>query len=211
MTGIVIGAGHNGMITAGYLGKSGLKVAVVEKNMEVGGGLDAHEDINYPGFWHNIHSVFHRGVSMLPWYRDLELERFGIHYYKPDPGVVQHFLDKSYLGWFADVERTAATIRHFSPKDAETFQDPLAPLAASGREHRLPGDVCAARTDRGEAAALREDGGGARVPPLLRHHPRGVHPRPLRAPEGAGLHRVPRRHARLRAGWRRRPATSSRR
>src|SRR5438034_14429 len=30
--GIVIGAGHNGMITAGYLGKSGLKVAVSEKD-----------------------------------------------------------------------------------------------------------------------------------------------------------------------------------
>jgi phytoene dehydrogenase-like protein len=121
--GIVIGAGHNGMITAGYLGKSGLKIAVVEKNMEVGGGLDAHEDVNYPGFWHNIHSVFHRGVSMLPWYKDLDLEEFGIHYYKPDPGVVQHFLDKTYLGWFADVERTVATIRLFSEKDAETFKD----------------------------------------------------------------------------------------
>src|SRR4051812_31621158 len=121
--GVVIGAGHNGMITAGYLGKSGLKIAVVEKNMEVGGGLDSHEDVNYPGFWHNIHSVFHRGVSMLPWYADLELEQFGIHYYKPDPGVVQHFLDRSYLGWFADVDRTVASIRAFSEKDAETFQD----------------------------------------------------------------------------------------
>ena len=121
--GIVIGAGHNGMIAAGYLGKSGLKIAVVEKNMEVGRGLDAHEDVNYPGFWHNIHSVFHRGVSMLPWYKDLDLEDFGIHYYKPDPGVVQHFLDKTYLGWFADVDRTTATIARLSEKDAETFKD----------------------------------------------------------------------------------------
>ena len=130
--GIVIGAGHNGMIAAGYLGKSGLKIAVVEKNMEVGGGLDAHEDINYPGFWHNIHSVFHRGVSMLPWYKDLDLEDFGIHYYKPDPGVVQHFLDRTYLGWFADVERTAATIRALLGEGRGHVQGHLAPLAASG-------------------------------------------------------------------------------
>ena len=47
---------------------------------------------------------------MLPWYKDLELENFGIHYYKPDPGVVHHFLDETYLGWFADVNRTAETI-----------------------------------------------------------------------------------------------------
>ncbi len=121
--GVVIGAGHNGMICAGYLGKSGQKVLVVEKNMEVGGGLDSHEDRNYPGFWHNIHSVFHRGVVMLPWYRDLDLEIMGIHYYRPDPGVVHHFLDKTYLGWFADVDRTVATIQQFSKKDAVTFKD----------------------------------------------------------------------------------------
>jgi phytoene dehydrogenase-like protein len=121
--GVVIGAGHNGMICAGYLGKSGQKILVVEKNMEVGGGLDSHEDRNYPGFWHNIHSVFHRGLLMLPWYRDLELELMGIHYYKPDPGVVQHFADGTYLGWFADIDRTVETIEQFSKKDATTFKD----------------------------------------------------------------------------------------
>src|ERR1051325_11169891 len=83
--GVVIGAGHNGMICAAYLAKCGQKIMVVEKNMEVGGGLDSHEDRNYPGFWHNIHSVFHRGLMMLPWFKDLELENFGIHYYRPDP------------------------------------------------------------------------------------------------------------------------------
>jgi phytoene dehydrogenase-like protein len=36
--GVVIGAGHNGMICAAYLAKCGQKVMVVEKNMEVGGG-----------------------------------------------------------------------------------------------------------------------------------------------------------------------------
>ena len=96
---------------------------VVEKNMEVGGGLDSHEDRNYPGFWHNIHSVFHRGLMMLPWFKDFELENFGIHYYRPDPGVVHHFLDKTYLGWFADVKRTVETIERFSKKDAAAFMD----------------------------------------------------------------------------------------
>ena len=32
--GVVIGAGHNGMICAGYLAKCGQKIMVVEKNME---------------------------------------------------------------------------------------------------------------------------------------------------------------------------------
>src|ERR1043166_7050913 len=58
---------------------------------------------------------------MLPWFKDLELEKFGIEYYKPDPGVVHHFADESYLGWFADVKRTAATIEQFSRNDAKAF------------------------------------------------------------------------------------------
>ena len=106
---------------------------VVEKNMEVGGGLDSHEDRNYPGFWHNIHSVFHRGLMMLPWFKDLELENFGIHYYRPDPGVVHHFLDKSYLGWFADVKRTVADHRAIFQERRGVIHRHLDALAAGGR------------------------------------------------------------------------------
>ena len=42
--GVVIGGGHNGMILAGYLARQGLKVVVVEAEVELGGGLDSHED-----------------------------------------------------------------------------------------------------------------------------------------------------------------------
>src|SRR6185436_9388255 len=133
--GVVIGAGHNGMICAAYLAKCGQKIMVVEKNMEVGGGLDSHEDRNYPGFWHNIHSVFHRGLMMLPWYKDLELENFGIHYYRPDPGVVHHFIDKTYLGWFSEVKKTVETIERFSKKDAARNDSGRARVSKIFRHH----------------------------------------------------------------------------
>src|SRR5437773_11917685 len=136
--GVVIGAGHNGMICAAYLAKCSQKIMVVEKNMEVGGGLDSHEDRNYPGFWHNIHSVFHRGLMMLPWFKDLELENFGIHYYRPDPGVVHHFLDKTYLGWFADVKRTAGEHRAILEERRRDVSGYLDALAAGGEKHRVP-------------------------------------------------------------------------
>ena len=45
---IVIGAGHNGLVTAGYLARAGLKVAVFEKRGVVG-GCAVTEEV-WPGF-----------------------------------------------------------------------------------------------------------------------------------------------------------------
>ncbi|MCX5811036.1 MAG: FAD-dependent oxidoreductase, partial [Proteobacteria bacterium] len=35
--GIIIGAGPNGLTTAGYLTKAGLKIAILERRYEIGG------------------------------------------------------------------------------------------------------------------------------------------------------------------------------
>lgn len=37
--GIIIGAGPNGLTVAAYLAKAGLKILVIEKRYEIGGGL----------------------------------------------------------------------------------------------------------------------------------------------------------------------------
>ena len=162
--GVVIGAGHNGMICAGYLAKCGQKIMVVEKNMEVGGGLDSHEDRNYAGFWHNIHSVFHRGLMMLPWYKDLELENFGIHYYRPDPGVVHHFLDKTYLGWFSRREEDRRDHRALLQERRGVVHGYLDALAAGGAEDRLHRNLRrAAAVRRKEAVARKNPWKGASI------------------------------------------------
>src|SRR6516225_9230049 len=41
--GIIVGAGHNGLICASYLAKAGLKIAVVERNAAMGGGCSSSE------------------------------------------------------------------------------------------------------------------------------------------------------------------------
>jgi phytoene dehydrogenase-like protein len=121
--GIVIGGGHNGLILQGYLLRAGLKVLVVERMVELGGGLDAHEDPRAPGFWHNVHSVFHRGAATLPWFRDLNMRDFDVAYVAPDPGVSMMLPERQSLVWYADVNRTCASIARHSRRDAETFRE----------------------------------------------------------------------------------------
>lgn len=119
--GIVIGAGHNGLICCGYLAKAGLKMLVVEKHLEMGGGLDAHEGAR-SGFWHNVHSVNHRGVSDLMWYRDLGLGELGQEYIRLPISVAMLTKDHRAILWYAnEPEKTAASIGRFSSKDGRKF------------------------------------------------------------------------------------------
>ncbi|MGA1196085.1 MAG: NAD(P)-binding protein, partial [Candidatus Latescibacterota bacterium] len=85
--GIIIGAGHNSLILQAYMGQMGLRTLCLERSDRPGGGLSTVEDPRHPGFLHNTHSFFHRGVTHLPWYRDLLLEKFGATYLEPELNV----------------------------------------------------------------------------------------------------------------------------
>ncbi|MBW2290322.1 MAG: FAD-dependent oxidoreductase [Deltaproteobacteria bacterium] len=80
---VVIGAGPNGLITAAYLAKAGLKVALVERRYEIGGGL-ATEEILFPGYYSNIHAVYHMMVDFMPVLRDFDLRNHGLVWIKPN-------------------------------------------------------------------------------------------------------------------------------
>src|ERR687891_1263416 len=72
---IVIGAGHNGLITAAYLGKTGRKVLVLERRHLVGGAAVTEEV--FPGFKYTVASYV---VSLLrpEIIRELDLPRHGL-------------------------------------------------------------------------------------------------------------------------------------
>ena len=71
------------MITAAYLAKAGLKVALVERRYEIGGGL-ATEEILFPGYYSNIHAVYHMMVDFMPVLRDFDLRDHGLVWIKPN-------------------------------------------------------------------------------------------------------------------------------
>lgn len=118
---IIIGGGHNGQILAAYLRKAGLSTLVLERRMEPGGGL-CTEEVTQPGFYHNLHSFFLRWVPDLPWYRDLNLDHFGIRMVMPRVQTVAPFLDGKCLVFHTDLEKTIKNISHFSHKDARTYR-----------------------------------------------------------------------------------------
>src|SRR3990172_8286792 len=117
--GIVIGGGHNGLITAAYLAKAGLRVAVFESRPNVGGAF-ATEELTVPGFRHNIHALYCK-IHDSPIHNDLDLGRYGVSYVFPY--VKQAFIrHDSYCLYFQDVEANYDSIRRISAKDAETYR-----------------------------------------------------------------------------------------
>ncbi len=120
---IIIGAGHNGMALATYLGKSGWKVLVLERRLEEGGGL-CTEQYTRVEFNHNLHSNYHTFVGLCPVYDDLELVggRDGVSYAHPPVQMGSIFEDGTAMTIHTDMKKTHASMSRFSKKDADTFQ-----------------------------------------------------------------------------------------
>lgn len=120
--GIILGAGHNALILQAYLSRCGLRTLSVDRAPIPGGGLMTIDNPRLPGFRHNPHSFFHRAVTAMPWYRDLELERHGVRYLEPKLNVAMILRNGRALEWWTDLDRTAATCAEFSMRDADTLQ-----------------------------------------------------------------------------------------
>lgn len=120
--GIILGSGHNSLVLQAYLGKAGLKVLCLESRDVAGGGLATVEHPRHPGFLHNTHSFYHRALTQMPWYRDLELERHGAVYLEPELNVALVLKSGEVLEWWRSFERTEESFAQFSQKDAVTLR-----------------------------------------------------------------------------------------
>ena len=115
---IIIGAGHNGLVAAGYLARAGKKVLVLEQRDRVGGACTLEEP--FPGFTMSPCAYV---VSLLrpEIIRDLELHRYGFDAYVKDPQMFVPYPDGKYLFFRASTEKTVEGIRKLSPHDAEAY------------------------------------------------------------------------------------------
>ncbi|MGB6980318.1 MAG: NAD(P)/FAD-dependent oxidoreductase [Candidatus Acidiferrales bacterium] len=115
---IVVGAGHNGLTAAAYLGRAGLSTLVLERR-EIVGGCCVTEEIA-PGCRASTTSYI---ASMLrpTIIRELDLGAHGLRMVPCEPGLLVPFPDGSVVPWWADRARTAEEFRKISPRDAKTF------------------------------------------------------------------------------------------
>ena len=126
---VVIGAGHNGLIAASYLAKTGKSVAVVEKRHVIGGAAVTEEIV--PGY------RFSRASYVLSLLRpkiieDLELKKHGLKYHKRHTSAFVPMHNGKSLTLSMDHKATFDSISQFSKKDAEQyfkFEDMLAHYA----------------------------------------------------------------------------------
>jgi phytoene dehydrogenase-like protein len=126
---IIIGGGHNALVTAFYLAKAGRKPLVLERR-PVAGGCAISEDFA-PGYRGSTlaHTLGPLRRSIV---RDMELERRGVTFVYPDPRLVSVGTDGRALILSTDPGRTADAIRPFSAKDATRYPEFCATLGRIG-------------------------------------------------------------------------------
>jgi phytoene dehydrogenase-like protein len=115
---IIIGAGHNGLTCAAYLGMAGLRVRVLERRGVVGGASVTEEF--HPGF-RNSMAAYTVGLLQPKVIRDLKLHEHGLRIVERR---AQNFLplpDGRYL--LTGEGRTEREIAKFSVRDAVRYSD----------------------------------------------------------------------------------------
>lgn len=115
---LIVGGGHNGLVTACYLQRAGLKVVVVEKNGWVGGAATSRELT--PGFLYSncsyVCSLFRPEIM-----RDLELPKHGLQVIAYEGGAV-FTRDGDYLASYRDHDSHRREFARYSKRDAEAYE-----------------------------------------------------------------------------------------
>jgi phytoene dehydrogenase-like protein len=115
---VIVGAGHNGLITGFYLARAGLKTLVLERRPVVGGA--AITDEFHPGFRCSTLAHF-PGPLRDDITRDMQLQRHGLQTLRPEAQVCALAPDGRTLVLFDDVVKSAGEIAGFSRKDADAY------------------------------------------------------------------------------------------
>src|SRR3954452_13302269 len=115
---IIVGGGHNGLVTACYLAKAKRKVLVLERRYLVGGACVTEEV--WPGFKVStaayVNSLFRPEII-----QELRLRDYGFESLERNPSSFSPFTDGRYLLMGPDAQLNLREISKFSTRDAESY------------------------------------------------------------------------------------------
>ena len=116
---IIVGAGHNGLVAANYLARSGASVLVLERRGFVGGACITEElfpDFRVSSCSYICHMLQDKVIE------DLELRKHGLGIHPVDPYRFQPFPNGEYMLRWHDEGRSADEIARFCPDDLDGYR-----------------------------------------------------------------------------------------
>src|SRR5437763_3904096 len=117
---VIIGGGHNGLVTAFYLARAGFKPLVLERGNQVGGAAITEEF--HPGFRSSV--LTHSAGPLRPEIvADMQLEKHGLNIITPDVSVTALSPDGRALILYRNIERAAEEVAKFSEADALKYRE----------------------------------------------------------------------------------------
>ena len=126
---VILGAGHNGLVTAFYLAKAGFKPLVLERRPVVGGCAITEEF--HPGFRCSrlAHSA---GPVRSDIVADMDLPKHGLKTYSPEVRVLSLSPNGKSLALYTASQNRSRRLRRFSQKDAANYAEFAKSLARIG-------------------------------------------------------------------------------
>jgi len=179
---VVVGAGPNGLAAGIHLARHGIDVQVLEARDSVGGGARSSE-LTVPGVIHDHCSAFHPLGVGSPFWREIDLQRYGLMWKWPEvdcahplddgtAGVLYESIDQTVARMGPDGTRWRRAVGDLAKGFDQLAQDLLRPvvniprhpirLAAFGPRAVLPATVMA-RWFRTEQARALFGGAAAHV------------------------------------------------
>jgi phytoene dehydrogenase-like protein len=127
---VIVGGGHNGLVTAFYLAKAGFKPLVLERRAQVGGAAITEE--LHPGF--RCSTLAHLpGPLRADIVRDMQLEQQGLKFTTPEVSTISLLPDGRALILYADARTALEEIAQWSQKDAAAYREFGAALGKIGK------------------------------------------------------------------------------
>ena len=132
---IVVGAGHNALISAAYAAKAGYRVGVFERREVVGGAVSTVEHV--PGYQFDLGGSAHILIRLTPIIEELGLYDYGLEYLELDPLFFAPYEDGSSVFIRRSVDETCQGLEQQFPGEGDRYRkfvDTWAPFSQTVRD-----------------------------------------------------------------------------